>query len=174
VASIEDLIKAVRGGNLASVRAVLDAGAPVELDDGQGVPGLPLGIACFMGHAEIVRELVQRGSQVNLPDNREAVSPLSMAIRGGRTEVVRLLIELGAEIPPGMETGLSKQEVIAAQWQAQRAGLRSAPPADSAGSVPEVEEIVMSKPFGVDTTVLEADVIRAAQAMEEQKRKAGK
>ena len=52
-----DLMKAIRSGNLRKVVAALDAGAPVELDDGKGDPGLPLAIACFMGHAEIVREL---------------------------------------------------------------------------------------------------------------------
>ena len=50
-----DLLKAIRTGQLAAVVAALDAGAPVELDDGKGDPGLPLAIACFLGHAEIVR-----------------------------------------------------------------------------------------------------------------------
>lgn len=169
MASTDDLIKAVRSGNLASVQAALDAGAPIELDDGLGAPGLPLGIACFMGHADIVRELVQRGAKVNLVDNWEPVSPLAMAARGNRTEIVRLLVELGAEVPAGMPTGLSPQELIAAQWQAHRDGMRSTPPSDASGVLPEVEEIVMSKPFGVDTTVLEADVVRAAMEMEARK-----
>ena len=48
----------------------------VELDDGQGDPGLPLGIACFMGFVDIVRELAKRGAKVNLPDNSVQTSPL--------------------------------------------------------------------------------------------------
>lgn len=174
MASVEDLMKAVRSGSLSAVRAALDAGAPVELSDGPGVPGLPLGIACFMGHAKIVRELLERGARVNLPDNRVPVSPLAMAMRGGHTEVVRLLIELGANVPPDMQTGLSTQEVIAAQWQAYRAGKRNAPPFGASGEVQEVEEIVMPKAFGVDTTVLNADIIRAAIEMEEKRKKAKK
>lgn len=165
MASTEDLIKAIRSGNLASVQALLDAGAPVELDDGLGAPGLPLGIACFMGHADIVRELVQRGAKVNLVDNWEPVSPLAMATRGNRTAVVRLLVELGAIIPSGMQTGLSEQELIAAEWQAHRDGRRETPPADATGTLHEVEEIVMSRPFGVDTVMLEADVLRMAREM---------
>ena len=171
MAGSEELIKAVRSGDLEKVRALLEAGNPVELDDGQGVPGLPLGIACFMGHVAIVRELVKHGARVNLADNNAPVSPLAMATRGKRTDVVRLLVELGAEVPPGMPTGLSPQELIAAQWQAQRSDLRTAP-AGTADDAPHVEEIVMSKPFGVDTTVLEADVLRAAREMEEKRRKA--
>lgn len=173
MASSEDLIKAVRSGKLSNVLAALDAGAPIEVDDGLGAPGLPLGIACFMGHIDIVRELVKRGAKVNLQDNWEPVSPLAMATRGNRPEVVRLLVELGADVPQGMATGLSEQELVAAQWQAHHDGMRADPPADASGVIPEVEEIIMSKAFGVDTTVLEADVIRAAIAMEE-KRKAGK
>ena len=95
-----DLLRAIRTGRLHEVRAVLDAGAPVELLDGRGDPGLPLGVACFMGYADIVRELVQRGAKVNTADNSQPTSPLSMAIRGNRTEVVKILIELGAEVPP--------------------------------------------------------------------------
>jgi ankyrin repeat protein len=63
-----DLLKAIRSGRLQEVLAVLDAGAPVEFLDGRGDPGLPLGVACFMGYADIVRELVRRGARVNLPD----------------------------------------------------------------------------------------------------------
>ncbi|MBI2308857.1 MAG: ankyrin repeat domain-containing protein [Rhodocyclales bacterium] len=163
MSNTDDLIKAVRSGQLDAVRAVLDAGAAVELNDGQGVPGLPLGIACFLGHAEIVRELVRRGAKVNLADNREPISPLSMAIRGGRTDVVRLLVELGATVPPGMQTGLSAHDLIAAQWVAKRAG-------DASVGELEIEEIVMPRAFGTDTTVLEADVIRAAIEAEERKK----
>ena len=97
MSSQDALIKAVRSGHLVEVLAALEAGAPVEINDGQGVPGLPLGIACFMGFPDIVRELVRRGAKVNITDNSEPVSPLSMAIRGGKTDVVKLLIELGAD-----------------------------------------------------------------------------
>ena len=103
-----DLLKAIRSGRLQEVRAVLDAGAPVELIDGRGDPGLPLGVACFMGYADIVRELVGRGAKVNTPDNAQPTSPLSMAVRGNRSEVIKTLIELGAEVPQGMKTGLTE------------------------------------------------------------------
>lgn len=164
MSTTDDLIKAVRSGQLDAVRAALAAGAPVELADGHGVPGLPLGIACFLGHLDIVRELVRHGARVNVADNREPVSPLSMAIRGGKNEVVRLLVELGATVPPGMQTGLGAHELVAAQWIARRA-------AAGTGGDPEIEEIVMPRAFGTDTTVLEADAARAAIEAEAQKKK---
>lgn len=70
------LIKAIRSGRLSDVQAALDAGALVEFDDGQGAPGLPMGIACFMGFVDIVRELGKRGGRVDLPDNNLPGSPL--------------------------------------------------------------------------------------------------
>lgn len=158
------LIVAIRSGRLSKVRAALDAGASVEFNDGQGDPGLPMGIACFMGFVDIVRELAGRGAKVNLDDNGLPTSPLNMAIRGGRKEVVRTLIELGAEVPPGMSTGLSEHEIILAEWVAQRSGLRAAP-SNPAADHPVVEEIDMLSCVGTDTMVLEADVLRAAKDM---------
>lgn len=158
------LIKAIRGGRLADVKAALDAGEPVESDDDSGEPGLAMGIACFMGHVDIVRELVQRGAGVNCEDNRQPTSPLSMAIRGKRIEVVRTLLELGARLPEGMECGLNENEVMIACWKAQRAGLTDqespAPP-----HLPEIEEIDMTGCAGTDTMVLEADALRMAKNM---------
>ena len=156
------LIKAIRAGQLAAVRAALDAGAPVELDDGNGDPGLPMGIACFMGFADIVRELAQRGARINLDDNSLPTSPLSMAVRGKRTEVVRTLLELGAKLPPGMETGLNENEITIACWKAQRDGHTEKDQLDPA-TLPQVEEIEMTACFGTDTVVLEADALRMAR-----------
>ncbi|MGE5386122.1 MAG: ankyrin repeat domain-containing protein [Betaproteobacteria bacterium] len=168
MASVEDLIKAVRSGSLRAVKAALDAGAPLE--DGQGAPGLPMGIACFMGHAEIVRELVARGASVNLPDNAAPVSPLAMAVRGNHPEMVRCMVELGAVVPEDMAVGLSTVELIAAQWLAYRAGRRATPPMDASGATQEVEEIVMPRAMGTDTMVLEADALRAGLEAEARRR----
>ncbi|MCA1938320.1 MAG: ankyrin repeat domain-containing protein [Dechloromonas sp.] len=158
------LIKAIRNGKLADVKAALDAGEPVELDDGNGEPGLAMGIACFMGHADIVRELAQRGAQVNLADNRLPTSPLSMAIRSKRTEVVRTLLELGATLPEGMECGLTENEVMIACWKAQRAGLTVQEKLEPV-ALPDIEEIDMTGCAGTDTLVLEADALRMAKDM---------
>ena len=135
------LIKAIRSGQLAEVNAVLDAGEAVEIDDGMGDPGLPLGIACFMGFVDIVRALAARGAKVNLPDNSVQTSPLNMAVRGGRTEVVRALIELGMELPDGVKVGLSDNEIFLAQLKAQRDGKATPRTLEALACQPEVEEI---------------------------------
>lgn len=162
----DDLLKAVRTGRLDAVQAALDAGVPAEVSDGRGVPGLPLGIACFLGHTEIVRALVRHGAHVNVDDNRAPTSPLSMAIRGKHPDIVRVLIELGATVPPGMTTGLVPEELAAAQWIARHHGAAAA----LAGGI-EIEEIVMPRALGTDTLLLEADAIQHAIASEARKRK---
>lgn len=156
------LLKAIRSGRLADVQAALAAGATVELADGQGDPGLPMGIACFMGFVDIVRELVRHGALVNLGDNSLPTSPLSMAMRGGRSEVFRALVELGAAVPAGMTGGLSEQELMLAQWKAQRDG-HFAVAGSASDAVPVIEEIEARRCYGTDTQVLEADVLRAAR-----------
>lgn len=161
-----DLLKAIRSGRLQEVLAVLDAGAPVELLDGRGDPGLPLGVACFMGFPDIVRELVRRGAKVNTADNSLPTSPVSMAVRGKRKEVLKVLIELGAEIPPGLNTGLSEQEILVARWRGQHYGAAMPRAADAAPDAPAYEEIEMVGCYGTDTSVLDADLIRAAREME--------
>lgn len=162
-----DLLKAIRSGRLQEVLAVLDSGAPVELLDGRGDPGLPLGVACFMGFPDIVRELVRRGAKVNTADNSQPTSPLSMAIRGKRKEVLKVLIELGAEVPPGLNTGLSEQEILVARWRGQHyGGATMARVTESAADAPDYEEIEMVRCYGTDTSVLDADLIRAARDMD--------
>ena len=161
-----ELLKAIRTGRLQEVRAVLDAGAPVEFLDGRGDPGLPLGVACFMGYADIVRELVRRGAKVNTVDNALPTSPLSMAIRGNRTEVVKALVELGADVPAGMKTGLSEQEMLIARWRGQHYGASTSGTAEADEEAPEFEEIEMVRCYGTDTSVLDADMIRAAREMD--------
>jgi len=164
-----DLIKAIRTGLLSEVIAALDAGAQVELHDGKGDPGLPLAMACFMGYAEIVRELILRGAKPNFADNREPTSPLAMALRGGRSEVVKVLIEFGAEVPPGVETGLTDQELMLARWKAQHFGT-STPGSEQAGQeIPVIEEIKMVGCYGTDTGVLEADIRRFVREMDSKK-----
>jgi ankyrin repeat protein len=160
-----DLIKAIRTGLLSNVISAFDNGAEVEMHDGQGDPGLPLAMACLMGHAEIVRELAIRGAKINFADNRVPTSPLSIAIRAGKTEVVKVLIELGTEVPPDVQTGLTEQELMVAKWKAQHFGAIASGSNQSGTNAPVVEEIRMVGCYGTDTNVLDAEMRRAVEDM---------
>ena len=78
----------------------------------------------------------------------------------------RDLIELGAEIPPVLNTGLSEQEILVARWRGQHYGATMPRVAESAPDAPDYEEIEMVRCYGTDTSVLDADLIRAAREME--------
>ena len=215
----QDLARAARSGRLEAVQALLESGLgreqPAEL-------GLGLAMACFLGHRDIVRELVKRGAPLNLPPALAEASPLVMAIKGGQKKTTRLLISLGAKVPAGLDTGLTPEEYEEALAKArERAARRAARhkaaahakpkpaprPASSPAAVPIVpvpapplpraevriaaapspsrktqpksapalevvpaalrrsrggimEEIELTACFGVDTNVLEADLMR--------------
>jgi len=153
-----DLLKAVRAGQLQDVVQALDNGAQL-IDPEDGESGLLLGMACFLGHADIVRELVKRGAQASLPDNTRTTSPLSMAVRGKRNEVVRTLIELGAHVPDGMVTGLTEREIMLAKWIAFRDGYSD----EGQTHASEYDEIIVHGRSDTDTHVLEAEALRALE-----------
>jgi ankyrin repeat protein len=62
----------------------------------------PLGLAALAGEAQLVRELINGGADVNVDTSPEDVStaltPLMEAARGGNPDVVKLLIDHGAVV----------------------------------------------------------------------------
>ncbi len=160
----QKLIPIIRSGRLSALRRLFDAGLQLDLHDEQGDASLAMGMACHMGHPEIVRELFTRGVPVNRPDNRLPTSPLSMAIRGKQPEIVRLLLELGADLPDDMPCGLSANEIMIARWKAQRDGHARLPKL-APFSLPDIEEIDLAGCAGVDTSVLESEAVRLGRNM---------
>ena len=97
------LRRAIEKGNLQGVIAALDHGALIEEADMHGDPGLPMRIACFQGHAEIVRELIKRGADIHAPNAQGVGGPIRMAARGKHGHIVELLMAHGAEVPEGVQ-----------------------------------------------------------------------
>jgi len=93
------LRRAIEKGNLQAVRTALDHGAAIEEADMHGDSGLPMRIACFKGHTDIVLELIERGADIHAPNAQGAGGPIRMAARGQHTHIVQLLLSHGAEIP---------------------------------------------------------------------------
>ena len=165
MSSPDDLIKNIRSGKLDNVRALLNAGVSVDIDGSHGQPGLPMAMACFLGHVAIVKELVRHGAKVNLADNSISTSPLSMALRGNKRDVVRLLIELGVKVPESMQGSLNAEELALLR---QREKLM--PNVEARRSSSAIEEIDMVGCYGTDTGTLEADVMRMAREMAARKK----
>lgn len=97
------LRRAIEKGNLEAVKTALDHGAVIEEADMHGNPGLPMRIACFKGHADIVRELIQRGADIHAANAEGAGGPIRMASRGQHMHIVELLLAHGAEVPQDVQ-----------------------------------------------------------------------
>ena len=154
------LIKAIRSGNLAEVRNLLNAGATATPEAGTNQPNLELGLACLMGHTEIMRELVDRGAPVHCIDGNFENSPLGMALRGGKQDAIRTLLELGLELPAGIKTGLSEHELTIAHLKAVRDGYCPPENSNQEKTAEKFEEIHVLPLVGTDTNVLELEILR--------------
>jgi ankyrin repeat protein len=90
-----DLINAAGKGDLASVRALLDAKADVNAKDTDG--GTALTYASQNGHLEVVQALLAKGADVNakMPNGGTA---LMIASQGGYREVVQALLDAKADV----------------------------------------------------------------------------
>lgn len=97
------LIQAIRSGNPSSVAAALDDGADIEEPDMHGCTGLPLRTACFTGNLAVIRELLQRGAQVDAAAHDGPSAALRLALRRGNEPLAALLLQHGATIPPGVQ-----------------------------------------------------------------------
>jgi ankyrin repeat protein len=93
------LLTAIRTGKLTDVVDALDNGADLEEADIHGCVGLPLRTACFEGSVDIVRELLNRGADLNAIAADGPGAPMRLAQRGKHQAVIELLIERGAANP---------------------------------------------------------------------------
>jgi hypothetical protein len=94
-ATPDDLLDAVRRGDVAGVRAALDAGVPV--DALFRYDRTALSFAAARGNAEVVSLLLERGADPNKKDSFYGATPMSWASNKGDAKVARLLIEHGAQ-----------------------------------------------------------------------------
>lgn len=82
------LSDAVKAGDIAGVRALLDQGADVNAKNEYS--DTPLRIVAFYGWKEVAELLIDEGADVDAKDNN-GETPLSIAARAGRKKVVELL-----------------------------------------------------------------------------------
>ena len=94
-ATPDDLLQAVRRGDLAGVRAALDGGVPVDAPF--RYDRTALSFAADRGHLEIARLLLDRGADPNKKDTFYGATPLDLAADKPHVAMVRLLLERGAQ-----------------------------------------------------------------------------
>jgi Ankyrin repeat len=99
-ATPDDLLDAVRKGDLAGVRAALDGG--VAVDTPFRYDRTALSFAAGRDNAEIVKLLLDRGADPNKKDSFYGATPLSWAFNQGNAATARLLIDKGAAATPDL------------------------------------------------------------------------
>jgi len=98
---MSDIQKASSKGSMVKVDALLEKG--VDIDDFSPLHGTPLSIAADQGDMAMVQHLLDKGADIDL------CSPLSTAVWDGHAEITRLLIEKGADVNSGWQSGSALQ-----------------------------------------------------------------
>ena len=88
------LLEAVKAGNYASVKELIESGAEVNQPDKQG--WTPLNWAAAKGNLEIVGLLLQHGADV-FKAGRDQRTPAMIALAAGQAEVVKVLRQAEAQ-----------------------------------------------------------------------------
>jgi hypothetical protein len=168
------LVEGIRQGSLETVIRTLDAGADLECVDQYNFPGLPLRTACFLGHKEIVLELLRRGANPNAANSDGPDAPIRMAARGKRDEIVSILRPQAHDFPEAVFPDLNLPPIIAPASVAADAAIAAhsgpaatppaAEPANTPGIEAPIETLVIGACYGVDTHVLEGDLLRLTQS----------
>ena len=85
--------RASHGGFIEIVKLLLDMGADAAPNTYTGIT--PLYAACFNGHVEVARLLVNRMPQlVNLPTRMEQSTALHAAAGEGQQAIIRILLQV--------------------------------------------------------------------------------
>lgn len=127
------LIRAVEGGDLQTVKALLEQGTDVDTTDEMGMTALMY--AADDGHIDLVKLLLERGAQVNAVD-RAGWSALMMAAQNGHADVVALLLSHGADVNMKNKAGTT-----ALMWAATRGHARVVRVLLAAGADPDVRDV---------------------------------
>jgi hypothetical protein len=94
----EDLRQAAMRGDTAAVKALLDAGTPIDAANSYGATALTF--ACDRGNLEIVKLLLDRGADANLKDQFYGSTAIGWAAYNGHADVVKELLSRGV---PGVD-----------------------------------------------------------------------
>ena len=180
------LIEAIRASKLSEVISALDAGADLEEADVHGFSGLPLRTACFAGDLAVVRELLRRGANVNAATADGPGAPLRMALRGRHPDIVELLQAEPLAVAEAVSEPPVKQASKLLEPLVYEAPANPTPtveptvestvtptvepvPEKNSGNMIEftsylanhpIEEVDISSCYGVDTNVLDMDLMR--------------
>src|SRR6202167_3797068 len=89
----EDLLNAARQGNLDTVKALIEKGAPIEAKTSYGQT--PLYLAAMSGREDVVRFLLDKGAKTDVTDTFYKASMLDFVLERKHYAVAKLIIAKG-------------------------------------------------------------------------------
>jgi ankyrin repeat protein len=152
------LLEAAASGNVAEVRAAIDAGADVANAAGAHVTAL--GVACLYGHAAVVQALLAAGADVGTDQGGQ--TPLMLAAGQGHTAVVETLLAAGADLGAKDKDGLTALMAAASANRADTLRVLIARGGNVNAPNPEGSTALMAAAFGGHLEAVQ--VLLAAQA----------
>jgi ankyrin repeat protein len=119
----DQLYEAVRRGDAAEVKALLDKGADVNAKFRYGATALFK--AAERGHAEIVKLLLERGADANVKDTFYGATAMTWALDGKHVEVVRALLAKSSDaVGDVLMTGVREGRVEFVSLALDKGGLK--------------------------------------------------
>jgi len=100
----DDIFRASSKGDLADVKELVEAGANINVKDGNGWTALMF--ATDKKHLDIVKYLVEKGADINVKDKFSS-SALTYAILRNSLDIVKYLVEKGADINVKNDKGVT-------------------------------------------------------------------
>lgn len=84
---------AVKQGNLAMVKKMVEAGQNLEAKDEASLGQTALGWAAFIGYFDIVQYLTEQGADIRATDRADVYNTVKSAVMGNNAQVVKYLHE---------------------------------------------------------------------------------
>ncbi|AHG19938.1 ankyrin [Chania multitudinisentens RB-25] len=84
---------AVKQGNLATIKKMVEAGQNLEAKDEASLGQTALGWAAFIGYFDIVKYLTEQGADIRATDKADVYNTVKSAVMGKNAEVVKYLHE---------------------------------------------------------------------------------
>jgi hypothetical protein len=163
----EDLLNAARQGDLATVKSLVEKGAPLEAKTPYGQT--PLYLAAMSGHEDVVRFLLDKGANTDVTDTFYKASMLDFTLERKHFAVAKLIIAKGNGNPDKLLKEVADQadlvQLVLDKGKPSQAALDSVYEGALAENKKDVAELLKkagahepAPPMVVDAKILESYV----------------